>query len=102
MREPGEEMDRALGRTRTFCFLFIEEIVALVPQAFRNDRLDLVQYPLTLGFELPCFLAVRRLGVVGTTNPLRGRVAQEALDGGVRECGTIPSPIAIRVENPCH
>lgn len=45
--------------------LVIEEGVALGPQGLIDDRRHRMEHPIALGFELPSFLAVRGLRVVG-------------------------------------
>ena len=83
--EPGEEVDRAPGRPRLPPPLLGHEGVRRVPDLLGHDRLHLGGHPLMGGLQVPALALAAGLRVVGAPLALRGRVADQALHGRVRE-----------------
>src|SRR2546428_5829691 len=93
-------MDDSLGRRFLPRPIVVKDGVALVPKLFGNDRLDLVEYPLTLRLQRPGFLAIGGAGIVGAADTFRGRVLDQAGNRRVREGRPVSRPISLLVEHP--
>ena len=81
--DAGEEVDVLAGGLLAGDLPLVEDVVALLPQFLGDDGRNRGQDPLAFGLQLPRLRAVVRAGIVLAEDALRGRVAKEAVDGGV-------------------
>ena len=95
-------MDRLAGGFFIGLLLFIQDLVALVPEFFRDDRLDRGDDPVFLVLHDPFFLISQTLGVVGPMQSLGRGVPEQPADGGIGKLCPIPGPVTGLVEEPGH
>ena len=98
MREAAEEVDVLAGGTLPCGSLLVENQVAPAPKFFGHDRLNRRQHPVGFGLQLPRLRSVIGAGVVLPIRALRRRVADEPVDGRIRELRTVAGPEATFVE----
>jgi hypothetical protein len=97
-----EEVDRPAGRPRLSPPLLGEESVRRVPDLLGHHRLHLGGHPLMGRLQVPALALAPALRVVGAPFALRGRVADQALDGRIRELAAASRAIAALREDAGH
>lgn len=96
--QPGKKMGHLLGWPLPLFPLSIEDGVTFVPEVFGDDGFYVMKHPFGFRLELPGFLAVRCLRVVGPASAFGGRITEETFDGRIRETGAVPRAIAFVVQ----
>lgn len=93
-------MDGLAGCALSFCSLFIEERVTFRPQLFGDNGFHLVEHPFTLRLELPCLLAIGRLGIVRAADTLGEGVTQETVYCGIGKERAVTGSVASIIQHP--
>ena len=91
-------MDGLSGRALGLVPALVEDGVALGPDLFGHDRLNRREDPVLARLELPLLPLPEGLGVVGAARTLRNRVADEPVNGRVRELPAAPGAVPLLVE----
>jgi hypothetical protein len=78
-------MDVGPGDGLSARVLVVEDLVACGPKLIRDDRFYGSEHPLTLGLKLPSAAVVGSASVVLPVDALRGRIADKAIYGRIRE-----------------